>query len=120
MQALECAVVQLGGPVTAVVVVAKQHRWAECGLTSPSAGPGGFQLGQESNLPLAEVRGVQGVVAGLGTTTHFVLTNWSRQFARSQERRAGGVTEEAVVAKVQAEFARAIGVHEVGTGLCQG
>ena len=56
---------------------------------------------------------MQAALAGLPTSTHFVLTNWSRQFARSQERRARGVTEEAVVAKVQAEFAAAVGMHEV-------
>ena len=95
---------KLHAPVTCVIVVIKQN----------TIGGGGFQLNRERNIPLDELRAAYSVMGNrFKTSIHVVFTNWSRQFARYNDRLKKGVTEESAQTKIANEFQRNLGITKI-------
>ena len=98
------AVRQLHSPITCVLVVIKQS----------NIGGGGFQLNKERNIPLNELRAAYSIMGNkFKTSIHVVFTNWSRQFARYNDRMMKGVTEETAQKKIANEFQRNLGISKI-------
>ena len=75
---------------------------------------GGFQLNKERNIPLEELRACYSVLGNrFQNLIHVVFSNWSRQFARVNDRLARGMTEEAARRKVETELLRCLGIRRL-------
>jgi hypothetical protein len=99
---MEAAVGQLSGTVHSVLVLVKY---------SP-IGFGGFRLDREKNIPEEELLVLRSILGdGLKRCVNVVVTNWSRQFARINERRLRGITEDQVEKKLQEEMAYSLGCY---------
>lgn len=97
-------VLKLHSPITCVIVVIKQN----------TVGGGGFQLNRERNIPLDELRAAYSIMGNkFKTSIHVVFTNWSRQFARYNDRLKRGVTEETAQNKIANEFQRNLGITKI-------
>ena len=69
---------------------------------------------QERNIPLDELRAAYSIMGNkFKTSIHVVFSNWSRQFARLNERSQRGITEESAQNKIANEFQRNLGVSKI-------
>ena len=95
------AVRGFSSPVTCVLVVIKQAIMSGAG----------FALNRERNIPLDELRAAYSVMGNrFKTSIHVVFTNWSRQFARLNDRLKRGITEETAQNKIATEFQRNLNI----------
>merc|ERR1712013_421840 len=102
-EAMQAAVRQFSAPITSVIVVIKQN-----------TGGGGFQLNKERNIPIDELRAAYSIMGNKFKTSLFVVfSNWSRQFARVNDRLQRGMTEDSAMKKVRNEFQRNLGISNV-------
>ena len=101
---MSAAARQLHAPVTCVIVVIKQN----------TVSGGGFQLNKERNIPLDELRAAYSIMGNkFKTSIHVVFSNWSRQFARVNDRMKRGITEDTAQNKVANEFQRNLGITKI-------
>ena len=101
---LQEAVRGFGAPVTCVLVVIKQAIMTGTG----------FALNRERNIPLDELRAAYSVMGNrFKTSIHVVFTNWSRQFARLNDRLKRGITEETALNKIATEFQRNLNITKI-------
>ena len=69
---------------------------------------------QERNIPLDELRAAYSIMGNkFKTSIHVVFSNWSRQFARHNERNQRGITEETAQNKIANEFQRNLGISKI-------
>ena len=69
---------------------------------------------QERNIPLDELRAAYSIMGNkFKTSIHVVFSNWSRQFARHNERNQRGITEESAQNKIANEFQRNLGISKI-------
>ena len=98
------AVMGFSSPVTCVLVVIKQAIMSGTG----------FALNRERNIPLDELRAAYSVMGNrFKTSIHVVFTNWSRQFARLNDRLKRGITEETAQNKIATEFQRNLNITKI-------
>ena len=98
------AVRGFSSPVTCVLVVIKQAIMSGTG----------FALNRERNIPLDELRAAYSVMGNrFKTSIHVVFSNWSRQFARLNDRLKRGITEETAKNKIATEFQRNLSITKI-------